>query len=317
MHREYSLNQDKYSKFPIFIQDHIQAAHYSFKRLVMAPTSTFMTIAVIAIALALPAGLYCALNNLTKLCNNWHPSNQISLYLRKEVKIEPLIAQIKALPGVASAEYISPEQGLNEFEKALGVNNILAGLKHNPIPGVIQVLPKPLLNDPEQLAAIKTELAQIRGIENAKLDYEWIQRLNEILNLAERSLLALATIFSLAVVLVISNTIRLNIENQKQEIEIMSLIGATHPYIRRPFLYHGLFYGALSGLFAWTWVNLFIAWLRPPAQHLSILYHSNFRLNGFNLFEGTVLIFLSGLFGLVAAGLVLRSHANRMEYDAY
>lgn len=304
-------------KLDIFFHQHALAAVESFKRLVLAPASTFMTIAVLAVALALPAGLYCALGNLTRLCDNWHPSNQISVYLKENAHQKILLTKIRALPGVAEATYISSQRGLREFERALGVSNVLAGLKSNPIPAVIQVHPKPLTTDTEQLEALKIQLAQMEGVENAKLDTEWVQRLNHILDLANRTLLALSAIFSIAVILVVSNTIRLNIQNQRQAIEIMDLIGATNAYIRRPFLYHGLIYGAVSGLFAWTWVNLLILWLRPPVQHLSTLYHSQFRLNGFNLYEGLTLIVLSGILGLVAAALVVKSHLNEISYDTF
>ena len=300
--------------FLALIQAHFQAMQFSLKSLVVTPSASFMMIAVIAIALALPTSLYCVLSNVTRLCDHWYPSNQISLYLKSDAKLRSIIEQVRTMPAVQTVDYISPSRGLAEFEKALGIENLLVGLDHNPIPPTIQIHPKPMLTDAKQLHALKLQLEQLYGVDNAKLDTQWVQRLGYILQFSERALLALATIFALAVILVISNTIRLNIENQKQEIEVMSLVGATHPYIRRPFLYYGLFYGGLSGAFAWAWVNLFVAWLQPPAHELSVLYHSTFQLKGLDLNEGAILVFLSGLLGLIAAVLVVHKHLNRIEF---
>jgi len=106
-------------------------------------------------------------------------------------------------------------------------------------------------------------LQSLADVEEIQVDLMWISRLNRLLSLAEHIVQLLGLILAIAVVLIVGNTIRLHIESRKSEILIIKLLGATDPFIRRPFLYLGFWYGLIGGVAAWALLTLVGLSLHP------------------------------------------------------
>ncbi len=160
---------------------------------------------------------------------------------------ESLSEQIKAMPGVADAEYISKEKALDEFQQQSGLGEALKELPQNPLPGVVLVTPNEV--DKATLEALRQRLAELPKVQQAQLDLVWVERLAAILKLGDRFVFGLTVLLVSALLLVIGNTIRLHIENRRTEIEVIKLVGGTDSYVRRPFLYMGALYGFGAGFF--------------------------------------------------------------------
>lgn len=299
-----------------YLANHREVAQVSLKRLFAAPASTVMTWAVIAIALALPAGLFLFLQNAQQLSSGWERAAQISVYLKLSVSDQQgrrLGEELRQRQDVKEVHYITADQALAEFRELSGFGEALEYLNENPLPAVIVVFPK---TEDGSLATTRVLLDELRSmpqVEQAKLDLQWLQRLFGIMALGQRAVLILAGLLSLAVLLVIGNTIRLAIEARRAEIVVVKLVGGTDAFVRRPFLYTGIWYGIGGGLLAWVLLNLVLFWLRAPVSSIVSAYGSSFELAGLGIAATLILLGLSALLGLLGAWIAVGRHLSEIE----
>ena len=278
------------------------------------PLPTVMTVLVIAIALSLPAGLYVMLKNAEAISDDWDGSAQISLFLHFKTSAEQgrKLADTLAQRGdVKRTEYISRQQALAEFEEQSGFGDLLQELGENPLPAVVVVYPS--VTDLDAAEALRLDLAAQGEVDLAQLDAQWVQRLYAILDLGRRLVVALSIGLALAVLLVIINTIRLAIESRRDEIIIVKLVGGTDAFVRRPFMYTGLWYGLGGCLIALLLIQTLLWWLDGPVQALSELYRSQFELSGLGLEVTFLMLTGSILIGLVGARLAVSQHIRSIE----
>lgn len=279
-------------------QEHARVFFFSLGKLGKGPLAAALTALVIGIALALPAGLYVLTRNLATVGYSWQESLQISLFLKDSATPErgaAMARELRAESDIAKTDYISREQSLNDFKSQSGFGDALAILQDNPLPAVIAVTPNPRLGKVgvEELAA---RLGRLPEVDIAKLDQKWLERLYALLDIAQRSVGIIATLLGVAVMVIIGNTIRLDIEARREEIEVMKLVGAPDSFIRRPFLYAGFWHGLLGGVLAWILVTAGVQALAGPASTLAAAYGSQFQLSGLPARDGL---------SLIAAGIVL------------
>lgn len=299
-----------------YLLRHVQVFFFSLGQLAKTPVASLMTLAVIGITLALPAGLYVLFDNLQRASRGWDSTAQISLFLKRDTSersATSLQEKVRALPGVSTVHYISQDQALAEFKRLSGFGEALDVLDNNPLPPVLVVAPAPSLNTPEAIQDLVKTLARQPGVELAQLDLEWIKRLHAMLALAQRGVLILAALLSLAVLLIIGNTIRLAILNRRTEIEVIKLIGGTDTFIRRPFLYSGLLQGLLGALVAWWLVGGGLLLLSGPAEELAGLYGSRFELGGLGLENGLWLLLGGTVLGWLGSRLAVSRHLQAIE----
>ncbi len=301
-------------RFESWREHHKEVALESLRRLLATPLPTLMTILVIAIALSLPAGLYVMLKNAESISDDWDGSAQISLFLNFKTKAEQGRKLADSLAGradVKRTEYISREQALAEFEEQSGFGDLLQELGENPLPAVVVVYPS--VTDLEAAEKLRGDLAKMGEVDLAQLDAQWVQRLYAILDLGRRLVVALSIGLALAVLLVIINTIRLAIESRRDEIIIVKLVGGTDAFVRRPFMYTGLWYGLGGCLIALLLIQTVLWWLDEPVQALSELYRSQFELSGLGLEVTFLMLMGSILIGLVGARLAVSQHIRSIE----
>lgn len=281
-----------------WVQEHLRVLLFSLGKIARTPLAAMLTALVIGIALALPAGLYVAVNNLATVSYSWQESMQLSLFLKDSVSAErgtALARDIGNEPGVARTQFISREQSLREFRELSGFGDALDLLQGNPLPAVISVSPQRGQSKAE-VQALLERLSKLTEVELAKLDQQWLERLYAVLAIAERAVGIIAVLLGLAVMVIIGNTIRLDIESRREEIEVMKLIGAPGSFVRRPFLYSGFWFGLCGGALAWLLVGVGTQMLAEPSAQLAALYGSDYRINGLSVGDGL---------SLVAAGIVL------------
>ena len=265
----------------IWATRHAQVLLSTLGRLTRSPVSTLMTAAVIGIAVALPAGLHLLVKNLQTLSGAWEGSASISLFLHTEVSAEAARAleeRLQRLPQVADTRLIGRDEALAEFRALSGFGEALDLLGENPLPAVLLVRPGPQASEPAAAEALVERLRQEPEVELAQLDLQWVRRLHAFTVAAQRGIAVLAVLLAAAVLLVVGNTIRLEVQNRHEEIAITRLVGATNAFIRRPFLYTGLWYGLLGGAIAWLLVTAGLWSLRGPLERLVGLYQSEFDL---------------------------------------
>lgn len=301
-------------RFESWREHHRDVAVDSLQRLLATPLPTLMTLLVIAIALALPGGLYVLLKNAQSVSDGWEGSAQVSLFLTAKTSDDQgraLAAELARRADVKRTDFVSRAQALAEFREQSGLGNILEELGENPLPAVIVVYPAEA--SLERAEKLRDDLAKLGQVDIAQLDAQWVQRLYALLELGERLVVALAIGLALAVLLVIVNTIRLGIENRRDEIVIVKLVGGTDAYVRRPFLYTGFWYGLGGSVMALILIQILLLWLDGPVQVVADLYRSRFELEGLGF--GAACLMLSGsiLTGLLGAALAVRQHLRAIE----
>lgn len=303
------------SKLNHYLRHHRDTAKDAFRRLVDTPVPTLLTALVLAIALALPAGLFMVLKNMRTVSEGWADSQaKISVFLKTSVSdndAQRLSSQLTKREDVEKVEYISRDQALEEFKSWSGFSNVLSGLDNNPLPTVLVVQPRD--TSAEGAKAVRDSLAALPQVDEVQLDAEWIQRLQMLVSLLQRLVSALGVALSVTVLLVIGNTIRLAIESRREEIVVVKLVGGTDAFVRRPFLYTGLWYGFVGAFMALAMVESLTAWLEVPASELAQLYGSDFKLQGLSLEEGICVFVASVGLGLFGAVLAVHQHLRAIE----
>lgn len=293
---------------------HARAAGGTVRRLVRAPLATLLNVIVLAVALALPAGLYLALVNVQQAVRTASPEPQLTVFMTVEAK-RAEVAEVENLlkrhSQVAAVRHIPRDKALEELKRASGMAGIAEGLQGNPLPDAFVVSARDPA--PDALARLRVELAAYPRVALVQLDTEWARRLDAVLRLARIALLVLATVLALALVAVTFNTIRLQILTQREEIEVASLIGATAAFIRRPFLYYGAALGLLGGAAACGVVWIAMAVLNSALLDLAYLYGAQWQLRYLAPADvASVLAFAAGL-GWLGAWLSVARHLAAMR----
>jgi cell division transport system permease protein len=301
-------------RYNAWLRHHRLSAADSLYRVLDNPASSVLTWLVIGIALALPVGMSVALDNLTHLSRGWDSPAQISLFLRDGLEMDgarEFEAELAARDDVAATVLVAREQALAEFSELSGFADVLASLDENPLPNLILVTPAKEGSATAQ--ALKAELEAAPQVAQAVLDMAWLQRLNSLLSLSRRLVLVVGGLLVLGVVLILGNTIRLAIESRREEIVIVKLVGGSNAFVRRPFLYTGLWYGVGGGVVASALVAASLWFLGEAVQRLADLYQSGFQLTGLGIMGALNLILLSGLLGLAGAWLAVARHLAEIE----
>lgn len=295
------------------IGHHKEAISYSLKRLWQSNLSTWITLAVIGIALCLPSSLYLLLQNLKSLTDDKREVPTISLFIKQDISEQQARDRgdlIQELSMIDKVVLVPRDEALEDFRKITGFAETLETLDENPLPHVLVVTPHiDLIGNPaNDMQKLADKLETYPEIDLVQMDLEWVSRLRSILRITERAILIISGLLALTVLLVIGNTIKLNIENRKEEIEVSKLIGASSTYIRRPFLYTGIWYGLFGGVISLVLVHLALISFVAPVNELAKLYGSTFIITGLSLSTTVYILLSSSALGLVGAWLAVGRH---------
>ncbi len=297
-----------------YVQLHVSSAVGAVGRLARQPFASGLTVLVIAIALALPAGLRVLVNNAGAVSNSWQSVADFTVYLKLDVSADAaarLAKTLEARPDVETVRLIDRDAALGEFRTRSGFGEALDALEGNPLPHTLVVRPTSgVQGDVEAIAAAITALPETDVVQ---LDTAWVGRLRGMLTLAGRAVDMATALLAIAVAIVIGNTIRLEINNRSVEIEVTKLVGATDGFIRRPFLYLGLCYGLAGALLAALLVELTLLLLGSPVRNLAALYGSSFELEGLSVLESATLLAGGALLGWAGAILATARHLRAIE----
>jgi cell division transport system permease protein len=299
-----------------YLLRHLQVLLFSLGQLWRQPLATIMTVTVIGIAIALPAGLYVLLQNINNVSQQWDESDQISLFLDdslSDFQTKELSLELQTWTEISSIHYQSAQQSLDEFKVLSGLESLLDALPKNPLPAVIIVYPNKQASTPSSISTVLEKLRAIPQVEHAQLDMEWLQRLHSITQTIHRGITILGTLLSLSVLLIIGNTIRLAILSRQSEIRVMKLVGATDRFVRRPFLYTGFWYGFIGGLIAWLTLMIAMSLLSNPINQLIMQYESTFTLKWFSVSLLFILPSTASLLGILGAWLAVSRHIYLIE----
>jgi cell division transport system permease protein len=303
-------------KSQTYLHLHAHALFSSLGRLVKTPFTSIMTILVMAIAISLATGFHLLVINMQQLTGKMESTNQISLFLKSSVSEglgKEMADKIRKNNKIEKVVLITKAQALDEFKAHSGFGDALQLLESNPLPIVIQVLPKNTLDDMQSIENLMVDFAKLPQVDFAKMDMQWVKRLQSIMKIMERGVFILSILLGLAVLLITGNTIRLELQNRRDEVLVAKLVGATHSFIQRPFLYTGFWLGFFSGFVAWILVSLMLLILHNPIERLSILYDGAFNVLYLSFADTVRLLIIASILGVIGAWIVLRYQLKQIK----
>ena len=293
------------SRFGAWLDHHGYSIVASLGRLLRKPWATLLTIGVMAIALALPLGLWVVLANVDRLGGEVQASRDVAVFLKPAVAPEAAAAladTLRARGDVAAVEVVTPEAALAELREqpdiAAAIDALGADAARAALPSVLRVVPR---GDERLLADALRTLPEADRVQH---DAVWRERLDAWLRFGGRVVLVLAALLGLGALLVVGNTVRLDIQSRREEIGVLQLLGASDGFVRRPFLYLGAWYGLAAGGLALGVLTLAWMGLHAPLAELAARYGSDFALRGLDPLQAGGVLLGAGLLGWLGAGLV-------------
>ena len=314
-HKEATAPVRSSGALSIWVGRHFSMAGQSLGRLLKQPFASLMIILVIAVTLALPAALNLIVKNAAAVSGSWENALDFSVFLDRALsasEAESLARLIEKRADVANVQFITAEQALEEFKVQSGFGNAMDQLSQNPLPHTLVVRPS-AANTSETVILLREELANLPETDFVQVDTEWVQRFHAILDIVREAILIGSILLGTAIIVIIGNTIRLDIQNRREEIEVTKLIGASNAFVRRPFLWTGFWYGLLGGLLAIALVQYGVYLLQAPIARLAGLYQSGVDVLTFELREIGIIVGIGVFLGLTGSWFAAARHMRRIE----
>ncbi len=299
-----------------WFERHLQTMVGSLGRLWQQPFAALLTVMVIGIALALPACLHVLVQNVRAASGGWNNALDVSVYMKQSASLgdaKSVAERVKKRRDVAEVTVVPADDALAEFRRNSGFGEALDALKDNPLPHALIVRPAGTFRDSGHVETLTAELKLLPGVDVVQLDTEWVSRFNAILDVVRRIVFLAAGLFALGILVIVGNTIRLDIENRRGEIEVTKLVGGSDAFVRRPFLYNGVWYGLGGGAVAWLVVTVVILMLGDPVQRIAGLYGSGFALRGLDAESSLVLVAGGAMLGWLGSFIVATRELRGIE----
>ena len=294
---------------------HLSTSIGALGRLFRQPFASLMIVLVIAVTLALPAAINLLVKNARAVSGSWDNALDFAVYLRQEMSVseaEGLARLISQRADVDAVDVITSDEALAEFKQQSGFGEALEQLPDNPLPHTLVVRPS-AGNTSASLILLQEEIGNLPETEYVQADTDWVQRFHAILDIVRQAIAIGAALLGIAIVVIIGNTIRLDIENRREEIEVTKLIGASNAFVRRPFLWTGFWYGLFGGLLALALVRYGLFLLEGPVAKLAGLYQSNIVISSLGIEESAAIVGVGVFLGLFASWFTTARHMRRIE----
>ncbi|PPD35930.1 MAG: hypothetical protein CTY19_00355 [Methylomonas sp.] len=314
-HRKHS-RQRLVEIFHAYLLNHAHGLFSSLGRLSRTPFTSAMTILVLSVAISLAGCFYIVVANIQQLTGNLQASNQMSLFLKEHINesvAQKMADQLARNDNIESIKFISKKQAMDEFKANSGFGDALNALEGNPLPNVIQILPKGVLDSREALDTLMADFKKMPEVEFVQVDMQWVERLQAIMRIASRGVTLVGVLLGFAVTFITGNTIRLELHNRQDEVVISKLVGATHAFIQRPFLYTGFWLGFIAGFSAWLIITIMLLIVESPVEKLSSLYHSSFELLYLSFSEFILLLMMASCLAVLGSWAVLHYQLRQIK----
>jgi cell division transport system permease protein len=229
-----------------WLASHRYALAGALARLARRPTGAMFEASVLGIALALPLAFLLAVENVRALVAHHPAVPEMSVYLALDADseaVEDVGSRLRAIAGAEAVRFISRADAAARLGRSKALAEVLDALPANPLPDAFTVQLRAA--DMERLDSLRSEIIEWPQVARVQVDSEWAQKLDALVRSGWLAAVALGLVLALAMVAITFNTVRLQMLQQREEIELSRLIGATEAFVRRPYLY----FGALQGLF--------------------------------------------------------------------
>jgi cell division transport system permease protein len=305
-------------RLSLWFKANVDAFTQSLVQIIRSPGSSFLTCAVIGVAITLPTFVYLVTSNFQKIgATVWQNPLQVTVFTRPGTtyfEAQNLARRLEKNPVVASVKTQSPGEALKQYQRFRNADRVLQALGNkNPFPSVLILSLKPDRASAAEVDEFLKYLEKVGESHSIHLDKTMVKQLYNLKEIGNRGVLILGVLLSLGVILIIGNTIRLDIQNKQDEIIITKLIGATNGYIRRPFLYSGMWYGIIGGIFAWIITTIFLLYLAKPVSDFAALSGNPLELSYANLDVFLAVLATGAGLGWIGSWISVRKHLRTIE----
>ena len=230
----------------------LQVLLHCLGQLYRQPFSTLLAALAIGMALSIPMMLYLLVENAEATTSQWRQNPGLSVYLVADASDQhgqQFAEQLADDDLIARSIYLDKALSLDLFLSSAELGDIGELAHQNPLPGVIEVEFLSTVSE-QQIESMVLQLEDNSLVDAVQVDLDWVLRLQAAIELLKGAVWILWILLLAGVTLVIANTIRMSVVTRQDEIEVISLVGGSHSFIRRPFLYMGALYGVFGVLIA-------------------------------------------------------------------
>lgn len=281
----------------------LKEAMVAFKR---TPMLTGLSATMIGLSL-LVVGLFgIAAYNIKRVLERVESRVEVVAYLRDDADFRTVRiaqAEIEKMIEVRETRYISRAQALEIAKQELPeFRTLFGGLESNPLPASLEIALKPGQHGAESVKNVADRIAAFPFVEDVRYGQEWLDRVYLLRRVAGAATFVLGTAFAIVAALIIGAAVRMAIFARRDEIAIMRLVGATDSFVRRPFIYEGLFTGLTGGILALV-ATYFI---------YGALSKSLFQLEWLPDLWVLGILFSGGALGAIASSIAVRRHLREI-----
>lgn len=295
---------------------HVQTSLGALGRLSQHKLATLLTTLVIGIALALPACLHLLIANAQTATGNWNRAVDLSVYMKIPTAVDEvrrIADKLRQRRDVADVEVLTADEALKEFRRDSGFGPAIDALTSNPLPHSLIVHPRGEYATAAHLEDLAADIRAEPSVDMVQLDTAWVNRLQAILEAVRRAVILTAAFLAIGVMAIVGNTIRLDIQNRRAEIEVTKLVGGSDAFVRRPFLYSGVWYGVGGALIAWLLTAVVVGALREPINRIAGLYGSGFQIAGLGPEPTLILLAVGVVLGWLGSYVAASRHLRDIE----
>lgn len=296
-----------------YFVSHYQMLLKALQRSHASMLSTLMMFLVIGVTLILPSISFLVVQNLKSISETIQHESQISIFLKKDISVDAknkIEKDLKSRIDINNYHYVKKEEAWPKLQKSMGFNESNNGLSENPLPDAFFISPNTV--NPNQIVILKSSLDRLEGVDQVVVDTGWVKKLNSVLHLANKAIFLASILLASMLIVVIGNTIRLQMTSHHEEIELSKLIGATNQFIRRPFLYSGFIYGLGGGLTAALSLKLIVIFLNQTVVEVEALYGAQFIIVDLTLVQYLSIVGSSILIAVAASFISINQSIKKL-----
>ncbi|MEM7255527.1 MAG: ABC transporter permease [Pseudomonadota bacterium] len=287
------------------LRQHGYAARDALREFTRRPVDSVLTVFVLAVAIALPMGLWVIAQSFERTTNAWADRSEFTVFLTPAATLETaetFARTWRRAPGVTSTDVISPSDAAADLTRLLNLDQLPVDAV-GVLPFVIVVELNDRLGNKERL---REQLAGSKHVEQVTLDEQWLGKLEAMATLGSSVATVLMVLLGIGALVITGNTLGLGVARRHGEIEVLSVLGATTHFIRRPFIYQGALLGFVAGVVAYLFVVGLLLWLRGPVQQLADAWAIPVELGTPALSTGQGIAILAALVGALTARIAVK-----------
>ncbi len=285
----------------------------AFRGMWSSPVTSGVSVITIGVTLVLVGAFALMVQNMEELLDQFGDDLLVTAYLETDVSEEArrdLENRVREVDGVESVEGISPDEALARFSDTVGSKSaLLEGLDINPLPASLEISLTPERRSADGMEAVVGVIEGFPGVASISSGRDWVEGYLRAVALLRGIGTGLGAILALATLLIVANTIRLGIFARRDELEILSLVGASRAFVQTPFLMEGALQGTVGGAIALGLLFALFSVVLPGFEFgLELLVGSAPRF--FTPMESLLMIGTGGVLGLIGSAAALTGRSR-------